>query len=497
MLGSIKKAYHYMQHNGIEDTFYASMERLSNKEAYSYQPVTEEAKKNQRKYKFKIDILYSILVPTYETKEVFLREMIESVLNQTYGKLELIIADASKSDAVSRVVSEYKDARIKYTHLNENSGISANTNEALRMATGDYIGLLDHDDVLTPDALYECTYKIAAGVENGLDYVFVYSNEDKCNTAGNEFFEPHYKPEFDIDLLMSNNYICHFLVMRSDVMHKLMFRPDYDGAQDHDLVLRAYAVTHEMSSDKVQAYGHVAKVLYHWRCHENSTASNPMSKQYAYDAGLRAVTDFLKTQNIAAKVTHTKHNGFYRVEYEDNYVYPAGSKQEKIMNEYTATCRGALAYRTFLNRYDIGAIGGPIVQKNKITGGIIDSTKTCTYEGMNVHYSGYMHRAVLQQKAMAVDVRNMLLAEQMLGCLKEITCAEKYGYLFNQELITELFALNEAGKLNVPYIDVSELLSDVKYENNDYLKASVELCMAVNMEGYVIYYEPECLITEE
>lgn len=489
--GAVRKAYNYLKRNGIEETFYASLERITDKSEYKYVPIDDATKALQRKRKWKTGRLFSIVVPTYETKEVFLRELIESVISQTYSNWELILSDASKTDSVRKIAESYGDARIRYIKLRENKGISINTNAGIQVAHGDYIGLLDHDDTITSDALYEFASKLESGDENGIEYAYIFSDEDKCNTDATEFFEPNYKPGFNLDLLLSNNYICHFLMLKGELMKELMLRSDYDGAQDHDLVLRAFAKTYSTSSDKEVAYGHVAKVLYHWRCHEASTASNPESKRYAYEAGKRAVEDYLKQAGIAGKVSHTKHNGFYRVDYVDNLIYPAGGQQLKRKNELTATKRGEMAYNMFLNRYDIGAIGGPVINGNKITGGAIDYSKTCPYDGLNVKFSGYMHRASMQQDVMAVDIRNMVIAEGLCDGLISVAESNEHAYLFNRELISALKETITSGKLNAPYIDVTALLSDVKYEDYEYMLASMAVCKEIAMEGYLSYYDPQ------
>lgn len=154
-------------------------------------------------------LLFSILVPTYRTPENYLREMIDSVLAQTYGSFELILADASGDESVKQVVDTYEDKRIRYIRLAENKGISGNTNEALKHATGLYTGLLDHDDLLTPDALYENAMAIAEARSRGIRPQLLYSDEDKCDENGENYFCPHKKEEFNLDLILSNNYICH------------------------------------------------------------------------------------------------------------------------------------------------------------------------------------------------------------------------------------------------------------------------------------------------
>ena len=176
-----------------------------------------------------------------------------------------------------------KDSRIRYVRTAENKGMSENTNEALQYATGDYVGLLDHDDLLTPDALYEMAMTLQNANEQGIEAALVYSDEDKCDTEAKIYYEPHVKLGFNWDLLLSNNYICHFLAMKTELIKKLGFRKEYDGAQDFDLVLRA-----TLEKDEKDEILHVEKILYHWRCHDLSTAANPQSKLYAYEAGKRA-----------------------------------------------------------------------------------------------------------------------------------------------------------------------------------------------------------------
>ena len=489
--GNIRKTVNYLKKNGIEDTFYASMERITGKQDYSFIPVSDEVLEAQRKKIWPDPVMFSIVVPAYETKETFLRACIDSVLKQTYRNFELIIADASRLAGVRKVCESYSDHRLKYMHLQENKGISINTNAAIRTANGDYVGLLDHDDMLTPDCLYEYATLIEKNSkEKGSGFAFIYCDEDKCDAGGDKFFEPNYKPGFNLDLLLTNNYICHFLVMKTSLIKELALRSDYDGAQDHDLVLRAYAATNETSDEKPLSYGHISRILYHWRCHNESTASNPESKTYAYEAGRRAVADYLKRAGIAADVEHSKHNGFFRIEYRDELVYPKTGDIVKRRDELKSTVRGRTAYNTFLNRYDVGAIGGPLIKDGKIAGGLMDSTKTCIYDGLNVHFSGYMHRASLQQDALYLDIRNMMLVDDLAGLLIKIARDERNLHLFNRELISELESQIEGNTINAPYVDVSAYLAPLNYDEIDYLNAGVDLSREVSFEGYLNLYDP-------
>jgi len=243
----------------------------------------EDAK--QRAAAFEAMPCISVLVPAYETPEPFLRQMIESVLSQSYSHLELCIADGSPGDGVQKIVESYgeKDSRIRYQRLSENRGISENTNEALAMATGEYIGLLDHDDLLLPGALFEVVK--ALNEAGGADAV--YTDEDKVNMDLTHHFQPHFKPDFNLEYLRSNNYICHFFVVKRELACQVGgFQREFDGAQDHDFIFRC--------TEQAGKVLHIPKVLYSWRCHEASTASNPESKRYAYEAGKRAVAAHLK-----------------------------------------------------------------------------------------------------------------------------------------------------------------------------------------------------------
>lgn len=396
-MGNLGKTTAYLKRNGLSNTYYAAKERLLNTKGvpYNYAFPDEAVLNQQREASKRPPFTISILVPVYETNEKFLREMIESCIGQTYPGWELVLADASKSDGPHKVIESYSDERIKYIRLSENKGISENTNMGLKEVTGEYTALLDHDDLLAVDALFEVAACILKSRANGINPVFIYSDEDKCNGDGTQYFEPNIKPEFNLDYLLSNNYICHLAVFDSQTLKNAGFRPEYDGAQDHDVILR---IAGKLALDgKISYIRHISKVLYHWRCHESSTAFNPQSKNYAYEAGLRAVEDFAKVE-----ASHTVHRGFYHVNYGD---------------------------RLFELRKDIGAIGGFVYSGNKITGGVYNSDGSLFCKNMNKHYSGTMHRAHCTMNVYALDIRNLTpnpaLSDEYAKAL--------YGY--NRELI--------------------------------------------------------------
>ena len=235
---------------------------------------------------FPKDVTFSILVPLYNTPERFLREMIESVTAQTYGKWELCLADGSDDahDFVGRICQEYrqKDSRIKYQKLVKNEGISGNTNECYKMATGNYIALFDHDDLLHPCVLFAYMQAIC---EKDADYIYCDEATFKGNSI-NHMITLHFKPDFAPDNLLANNYICHFSVFSRELLESgELFRSQFDGSQDHDMILRLTA--------KAKHIVHVPRILYYWRSHKGSVASSIDAKTYAIDAAKGAVADHL------------------------------------------------------------------------------------------------------------------------------------------------------------------------------------------------------------
>ncbi|MBP3901808.1 MAG: glycosyltransferase family 2 protein [Blautia sp.] len=309
---TIKKGLLYLKHYGPKEFFIRLHERFEPEEIpyeiwYPAYAPDEKTLEKQRKTKIRPEILISIAVPAYRTPELFLRQMIDSVRKQTYANWELCIANGSPDDEeMARILSEYTaaDPRIKVKNLEENLGISGNSNAALNMASGDFTGLLDHDDLLAPNALFE----IAKAASTCPDCDVIYTDEDKVTTDLKEHFQPHLKPDFNLDLLRSNNYICHFFLAGTSLLKKTGgFREEFDGAQDYDLILRC--------TEQAREIVHVPEILYHWRTHKASTADNPASKMYAYEAGRRAIEEHLKRCGVKGKVEHTPDYGFYRVTY--------------------------------------------------------------------------------------------------------------------------------------------------------------------------------------
>ena len=266
--------------------------------------VTAEELENQRKETFMSEPKISIIVPVYQTPLRYLEEMVDSVIVQSYQNWELCVADGSGGD--QKIIDRMKqycavEKRIKYEILEKNEGISGNTNRALELATGDYIGLLDHDDILAPNALYEVVKALQTD-----KWDILYTDEDMLNQG--KHCNPAFKPDFSIDLLRSHNYITHFFVVKKYIVDQVGgFDKRYDGSQDYDFIFRCVEQADEIF--------HIPQILYHWRIHEQSVAGNPESKLYAYDAGKRAIEAHLHRMGMEADVEMMNLWGMYHVTY--------------------------------------------------------------------------------------------------------------------------------------------------------------------------------------
>ena len=284
-------------------TYRPRSKSISYKDWLKKNNVTNKDLDEQRTHAFEFNPLISLVIPLYETDHKFFCQLIDSVLNQTYQNFEICFADGSPTNELKFVIEKNypREKRIKYKKLEKNLLISGNTNAAIEMAEGEFIAFADHDDLLTPDAFYEVVKALNA--DSRIE--FVYSDEDKTNFENKKYFEPHFKPDFSIDLLRSVNYICHLVVVKKSLADEVGYlRDEFNGAQDYDFVLRA--------CEKAKKIYHVPKVLYHWRSHEKSTAGNPESKLYAFEAGKRAIEAHYERVGIEASVELTPNLGLYR-----------------------------------------------------------------------------------------------------------------------------------------------------------------------------------------
>lgn len=285
-------------------------------------PEIEEAAR-QRLHKFGREVKFSILMPLYNTPEKFLRQAIESVIDQTYENWELCLADGSDEEHayVEQVCREYMDrdkqylrprsslyCRILYKKLEKNEGISGNTNACLSMASGNYIALFDHDDVLHPSVLYEYMKAIC---EKGADYIYCDEATFKGSGTIDDMITLHFKPDYAPDNLRANNYICHFSAFARKLLDGTqLFRSEFDGSQDHDMILRL--------TSRANCVVHVPKLLYYWRSHEGSVASDINAKSYAIEAARGAVAAHLASQGFKNfEITSTKaFETIFQIKYE-------------------------------------------------------------------------------------------------------------------------------------------------------------------------------------
>ena len=311
---NFKKTKYYLKRYGILNTIKKILKRIlrirenkkSNQEQYEiWRNKNKYDLEKQKNTEFSYSPKISIVVPMYKTNMKFFEELINSLKNQTYSKWELCLADGSpeKNKEFEKIIEN--NNKIKYKFLGKNEGISENTNEAIKMATGEYIGFLDHDDTLSENALYE----IVNCLNKDKSVDFIYTDEDKLD-QNYMYFDPYFKPDFSPETLECNNYITHFVVVKKDLIDKIgMLDSKYNGAQDFDFVLRA--------TEKSKKIVHIPKVLYHWRVHRESTAFLPDTKPYAFEAGKRAVEAHLNRIGKKANVEESQDvPGAYKINYE-------------------------------------------------------------------------------------------------------------------------------------------------------------------------------------
>ncbi len=526
---TIQKGFRYLKHYGPKEFWVRLHERFEPEEVpygpwYEAYAPDEAALEQQRKRKFKEPLLFSVVVPAYRTPVLFLKQMIESLLAQTYANWELCIANASPDDEeMQKVLADYaaKDSRIRFRNLKENLGIAGNTNVALQMAGGEFVGLLDHDDLLAPNALFE----IALALEKHPEADAVYTDEDKVTTELDEHFQPHLKPDFSLDLLRSNNYICHFFLARRSVIEEVGgFRKEFDGAQDYDFIFRCV--------EKAREILHIPEILYHWRTHKASTADNPASKMYAFDAGKRAIEAHLERTGTKGEVSHTPDLGFYRVKYpvqgEPLISIIIPNKDEK---ETLETCLDSIRKSTYRN-YEI-----LIVENNSTTEEIFRYYKELSdeenvrllrwkkefnYAAINNYAASHAKGDYLlflnnDVKAITPDWIEELLSVcqrpevgaagakliypddtiQHAGCVIGMggiaghmfvdMPADRTGYLHKASILQDMSAVTAACMMmkREAFDRAGGFTEELAVAFND-----VDLCLKVRREGYLIVYDP-------
>lgn len=266
--------------------------------------------KEQRDYKFASNYKFSILIPVYRPDVKFFTLMLDSIVAQTYDNWQVCLADGSGEgytveNVVKPYAEKYGEDKVKYIKLENNLGIAENTNAAMRMADGDFIVFGDHDDELHPTALFECMREL----ERYPQADFIYSDEDKIIEATGHHTEAHFKSDLNMELLRSNNYICHLSVVKKSLADKVgVLYTQFNGSQDHDYVLRCV--------EKAECVRHIPRILYHWRINDNSTAKSASTKTYANTAGVNAVSAHLKRMGIDGEVKNGVAPGFYDIRYK-------------------------------------------------------------------------------------------------------------------------------------------------------------------------------------
>ncbi len=259
--------------------------------------LTDSQLASQRKSKMKAKI--SVVVPCFNTPPAYLCELINSCIKNSYQNFELILADASADDRLKDTVASFSDKRIVYKKLEANTGISGNTNRALETISGDVIIFCDHDDILMPDAFFE----VARGYESGAD--FIYSDMDRIDGDYKTRFDPYFKGSFGPDTLRSSNYICHLFAISRELYEKVgELNPAFDGSQDYDYILRC--------SEKCKKPYKIDRILYCWRVHENSVASDISAKPYAVTAAENSILAHIERQSVKAKLSSPLVAGSYK-----------------------------------------------------------------------------------------------------------------------------------------------------------------------------------------
>ena len=481
--------------------------------------------KKQMKKKFAIEPKISVVVPMYNTKEKFFKDLVNCMINQTYSNWELCLADGSPNQNENLKKYIEKDSRIKYKFLNENKGISGNSNEAIKMATGDYIALLDHDDILADYAIYE----VVNYLNRWPNAEFLYSDEDKINENDNRY-DAYFKPDFAPDTLRCQNYICHFSVFRKDLMEKLCgFKSDYDGAQDYDIFLRMSEIT------KPENIKHIPKILYHWRVHNESTAKlNSHAKNYAFEAGKKAIEDHLKRIGLEGTVSEGCIEGIYRIDYK-----VIGNPKVSIVipnkdgKDILSVCVNSILEKSTYKNYDI-----VIVENNSETEEILEyykelekneRIKVVNYPNKGFNYSAIINFGVknsdgdyIVQLNNDTELITPNWLELMLGFCQRPDVGgvgvklyfpdeiiqhagiivgiggvagnrfksipkSVHGYFAKESMIENLSAVTAACIMNPKaiYEEVGYMSEELAVAFND-----VDFCLKIREKGYLIVYNP-------
>lgn len=489
--------------------------------------ISRKEKIFQKNKIFNKKIKISIITPLFNTPKKYLKEMINSVLAQTYNNWELCLVDGSddKYSYLENICKKYskKDNRIKYKKLIKNEGISENSNRAIEISTGDYIGLLDHDDILHPSALFYIMQEIC-----NKDADFIFTDEATFNNNNKYIVSKHFKPDYAIDTLRSNNYICHFLIFSRKIMEVAgVFRSEYDGSQDHNLVLRYTSIASKII--------HISKLLYFWRSHDSSVASNINTKKYAIEAGINAVNDNISKHGINAKVESTViYPTLYRIYYEiinNPYISIIIYTKDNIIN--LKRCIKSIINKTTYKNYEIIIVDNNSTDENILNYYlslknyeniriIFSENKVLTYsEGYNfgVKFSKGEQLIFLSNNIELIShnwIEEMLMYSQRedigivgikiyntnntikhAGIVTEFNNIAFYtyngqnkntiGYMGNLHYTQNKSAVTSACMMikKKTFIDINQFDINIKYIFND-----IDLCFKTRKAGYLIVWTP-------
>ena len=488
---------------------------------------TKEELENQKNQKFDYEPKISIITPLYNTPTDFFRDLLFFLHEQTYSNWELCLADGSKEplEEIKNMIS--KEPRIKYKFIGENKGISGNTNEALKLATGDYIALLDHDDYMSEDCLFE----VVKAINENRNLEFIYTDEDKSSGVGEKRYDAYFKPDFAPDTLRSQNYICHFSVFKKELMDKLKgFRSEYDGAQDYDIFLRMSEI---VLPENIK---HITKILYHWRVHKASTAQlNSNAKNYAFINGKKALESHLKRLNLEGTVSAGCLPGIYRIDYK-----VIGNPKVSIIipnkdgKDILEVCLNSILEKTTYNNYEI-----VIVENNSTTKEIFDyyaeiqekysKVKVVKYPKQGFNYAGIINFGVRESDGEYIIQLNNdteLLTpnwlELMLGFAQRKDVGgvgvkmyypdetiqhagvivglggvaghrfknlekDQHAYFAKESMIENLSAVTAACIMNP-----RKVYEEVEYMDEKFAVAfnDVDFCLKIIEKGYLIVYNP-------
>jgi len=446
---------------------------LKNKVLYGYMDdyprwqkkhaISEVELDEQRATHFDYEPLISIVVPLYKTPVQYLAALVESVKAQTYSNWELCLSDGSgksesDNDAGGAVQTPLRamlghlkgaDSRIHVVISDTPLGISDNTNQALNIAEGEYIAFADHDDLLAPNALYE-NVKV---INEHPDVQFIYSDEDKVDGSGKRYFMPHFKPDFNLEMLRARNYICHLVVVSRELYEKVGgLNAEFDGAQDHDFVFRCVEAL-QMEAKQIH---HITKILYHWRAYGQSTAEGTENKDYVNDAGFRARYAHFERLGLSVELEPVQHSGvtypdMCRARYQvnedrkDEFVFFKGDAVQIVSDDPFIDMMG------YCSQTDVGAVGAKIYAADGSVyhaGGLMreDGTMCDAFQGLLSDEPGYFGRAIIAQDTSAVSGMCWMVKKSVLEEIGEIGILEKNCRDLCQQDVTEICVkIREAG----------------------------------------------------